>query len=45
MVGNDDVLQADALYLLEKYSALDPEIVRVLDADTFPPSIFPVETA
>lgn len=42
LVGTDDGLQADTLFLLEKYGALDPEIVRVLGADTFPPSIFPV---
>ena len=42
LVGTDDGLQADTLFLLEKYGALDPEIVRALGADTFPPSIFPV---
>ena len=42
LVGNDDGLQADALFLLEKYAALDPGIVRALDGDTFPPAIFPV---
>ncbi len=42
LVGNDDGLQADALFLLEKYAALDPEIVRALDADTFPPAVFVV---
>ena len=41
-VGTDDGLQADTLFLLEKYAALDPEIVCALGADTFPPSIFPV---
>ncbi len=45
LVGNDDGLQDDALFLLEKYGSLDPEIVRVLDADTFPPAIFPVRVA
>ena len=45
LVGDDDGLQADALFLLEKYGALDPEIVRALDADTFPPVIFPVRVA
>ncbi len=42
LVGNDDGLQADALFLLEKYAALDPAIVRALDADTFPPAVFVV---
>ena len=42
LVGNDDGLQADALFLLEKYSALDPGIVHALGGDTFPPAIFPV---
>ena len=45
LVGNDDELQADALFLLEKYGALDPEIVRALGGDTFPPAIFPVRVA
>ena len=42
LVGTDDELQADTLFLLEKYGALDPEIVRALGGDAFPPSIFPV---
>ena len=42
LVGNDDGLQADALFLLEKYAALDSGIVRALGGDTFPPAIFPV---
>ena len=42
LMGNNDELQADTLFLLEKYAALDPEIVCALGADTFPPSIFPV---
>ncbi len=45
LVGNDDGLQADALFLLEKYAALDPAIVRALDADSFPTAIFPVRVA
>ena len=43
LVCNDDGLQADALFLLEKYGALDPELVRALDADTFPSAIFAVK--
>ena len=42
LAGNDDGLQADTLFLLEKYGALDPEIVRALGGDTFPLAIFPV---
>ena len=42
LVGNDDGLQADALFLLEKYGSLDPEIVRALDADDFAPAVFVV---
>ena len=42
LVGNNAGLQADALFLLEKYGSLDPEIVRALDADDFAPAIFPV---
>ena len=45
LVGTDAGLQADALFLLEKYGSLDPEIVHALDADTFPPAIFPVRVA
>ena len=43
LVGNDDGLQADALFLLEKYSSLDADLVRALDADTFAPTIFSVK--
>ena len=42
LVGTDDGLQADTLFLLEKYGALDPKIVRALGADTFPPAVFAV---
>ena len=42
LIGTDDGLRADALFLLERYAALDPEIVRALGGDTFPPTIFPV---
>ena len=42
LIGTDDGLRADALFLLEKYAALDPEIVRALGADTFPPAVFVV---
>ena len=42
LVGNDDGLQADALFLLEKYAVLDPGIVRALDADDFAPAVFVV---
>ena len=45
LLGTDAELQADALFLLEKYGALDPEIVRALDADSFPTAIFPVRVA
>ena len=45
LVGNDEGLQADALFLLEKYAVLDPEIVRALGGDTFPTAIFPVSVA
>ena len=45
LVGDDEGLQADALFLLEKYGALDPEIVRALGGDTFTPVIFPVRAA
>ncbi len=43
LVGNDDGLQADALFLLEKYGSLDADLVRALDADTFAPTIFSVK--
>ena len=38
LTGNDYGLQADAIFLLERYGALDPEIVRALNADVFPPA-------
>ena len=43
LVGNDDGLQADTLFLLEKYAALDPQIVRVLGGDCWPTTLFGVE--
>ena len=37
LIGPDAGLQADTLFLLEKYGALDPEIVRTLGGDDFAP--------
>ena len=44
LLGIDAELQADALFLLEKYAALDPGIVRALGGSTFPPILFAVKT-
>ena len=45
LTGNDYGLQADTIFLLERYGELDPEIVRALGADDFAPSIFAVKVS
>ena len=36
VVGNDTQILNDAMIVLERYSDLDPEMVRAVGADTFP---------